>query len=245
MSEPLARVERPPAESFSGLRKLLVVFLVYSHESAPAEYRERCERYWRQVGEQLVNIEAKIGTARHVYHESVHQSGEEGLSFIEKLNPSSHGIASARCAAGAVLEAMEEQDLVAELSDWERFMMLGFSSRKVAELVSDLYSQARKKRNEHAMGVIDSTLGHDEVGVLFVREGHGLQFPQDVEVFSVVPPALDELHRWLRDEAHKATGGDDGTEDSVEGSVVDSVEEGAEDSAEDIVEEDASAPEVA
>jgi hypothetical protein len=229
VSEPLARVERPPAESFSGLRKLLVVFLVYSHDSAPVEYKERCERYWRQVGEQLLNLEAKIGTARHVYHESVHQSGEEGLSFIKSLNPFSHQLADARCAADAALEALEEQDLAAELRDWERFMMLGFSSSKVAELVSDLYSQALKKRNEHAVGVIDSTLGHDEVGLLFVREGHGLQFPQDVEVFSVVPPALDELHRWLRDESRKPTGGDDGTGGSVEGSG----------------EEDASAPEVA
>ena len=216
MSEPLARVERPPAENFSGRRKLLVVFLVYSHESAPAEYKERCERYWLQVGEQLGNLESKIGAVRHVYHESVHKTGEEGLSFIENLNPFSHQLTDVRCTADATLEALEEQDLAAEVGDWERFMMLGFLSRKVAELVSDLYSQALKKRNEHAVGVIDSTLGHDEVGLLFVREGHGLQFPQDMEVFSVVPPALDELHRWLRDEARKPAGGGDETEDSVE-----------------------------
>jgi len=205
VSEPLARVERPPAENFSGCRKLLVVFLVYSHESAPVEYKERCERYWSQVEEQLGKLESKIGAVRHVYHESVHNTGEEGLSFIENLNPFSHQLTDVRCTADATLEALEEQDLAAEVGDWERFMMLGFLSRKVAELVSDLYSQALKKRNEHAVGVIDSTLGHDEVGLLFVREGH-----------SVVPPALDELHRWLRDEARKPVGGGDETEGSVE-----------------------------
>ena len=26
-----------------------------------------------------------------------------------------------------------------------------------------------------------------------------VQFPVDIEVFSVAPPALDEIHRWLRD----------------------------------------------
>jgi hypothetical protein len=28
-----------------------------------------------------------------------------------------------------------------------------------------------------------------------------IQFPKDVEVFSVAPPALDEIHRWLRSRA--------------------------------------------
>ncbi|GAH60367.1 unnamed protein product, partial [marine sediment metagenome] len=34
-------------------------------------------------------------------------------------------------------------------------------------------------------------------------EGYKLQFPGDIEVFSVFPPALDEIHRWLRDRARK------------------------------------------
>jgi hypothetical protein len=27
-----------------------------------------------------------------------------------------------------------------------------------------------------------------------------VQFPEDVEVFSVAPPALDEIHRWQREQ---------------------------------------------
>jgi hypothetical protein len=34
-----------------------------------------------------------------------------------------------------------------------------------------------------------------------MREEHAVQFPGDVEVFSIFPPALDEIHRWLRDQA--------------------------------------------
>jgi hypothetical protein len=26
-----------------------------------------------------------------------------------------------------------------------------------------------------------------------------VQFAKDIEVFSVAPPALDDIHRWLRD----------------------------------------------
>ena len=31
-----------------------------------------------------------------------------------------------------------------------------------------------------------------------MREGHQLQFPSDIEVFYVAPPALDEIKRWSR-----------------------------------------------
>jgi hypothetical protein len=41
------------------------------------------------------------------------------------------------------------------------------------------------------------------VALLFIREGHLVQFPQDIEVFMVAPPALDEIHRWARDRAAK------------------------------------------
>ncbi len=203
MSEALGRVERPAADLFHSRRKLFVVFLVFTHDSAPEEYKERCERYWQQVGEHLGNLEAKTGVARHIYHESVYEQGEEGLSSIEKTHPFSYALAKARCVEGANLEAMEDRELAAELSDWERFMVMGFASSKVGELVRDLYTQALKKHNEHVVNAIDSTLGAAEAGILFIREGHGLQFPRDIEVFSVVPPALDELHRWLRDQSRR------------------------------------------
>jgi hypothetical protein len=41
-----------------------------------------------------------------------------------------------------------------------------------------------------------------------------VQFPGDVEVFSIFPPALDEIHRWLRDKAEM--GVDKLTEESKE-----------------------------
>ncbi len=203
MSETLGRVERPAADLYHSRRKLFMVFLVFTHESAPAEYRERCERYWHQVGEQLTNLESKTGAARHIYHESVHETGEAGLSLIEKVHPFSYALAKGRCDNGAILEALEEKEMAAELSDWERFMVMGFASSKVGDLVRDLYMQALKKHNDHVVNSIDATLGPGEAGILFIREGHGLQFPQDIEVFSVVPPALDELHRWLRDQSRK------------------------------------------
>ncbi len=203
MSETLGRVEKPAADSFRDRRKLLVVFLVYPYEDAPDGYAERCERYWNQVGEQVRSLEARLGPVKHVYHESVYEAGDKGLELLEQLNRYSHQVSRACADSGATFEALEEREIAAELSDLGRFMMFGFASNRIGQLVRDLHSQAEKKRKEHVTGVIDSTLESDDVGLLFASERHGLQFPSDIEVFSVVPPALDELHRWLRDEAEK------------------------------------------
>jgi hypothetical protein len=34
-------------------------------------------------------------------------------------------------------------------------------------------------------------------------EGHALHFPEDIQVFYIAPPALDEIRRWLRDQEAK------------------------------------------
>jgi hypothetical protein len=79
--------------------------------------------------------------------------------------------------------------------------MLGFMSDKVASKVSEFYVEAARKRNEFMARRISETLKDDEAGLLFIREGHSVQFSADIEVFSIFPPALDEMKRWLRDQA--------------------------------------------
>ena len=199
MAEELGKIERPSTESFKGDRKLYLVPLLFASKDAPAEYLERFELYWQQVNEQIVNQEAKIGKVRRVYHESIALSGEEGLEILKKLNPASFQVTSEKCQVGAVLEATEEAELANECMDWERCMLLGFLSRKAAEHVAELYRESSKKRYEHIARRIDETLEANEVAVLFIREGHQVQFPQDIEVFMVAPPALDAIHRWLRE----------------------------------------------
>ena len=135
----------------------------------------------------------------HIYHESIVLAGEDGLKATEKLNPSGCHIAREKCHSGAVFEATEDKELADESLDWERSLLMGFISQKVAEMVSQFYIEALKKRYEHVAGRIDETLKADEAGVLFIREGHMVQFPKDIEVFSVAPPALDEIHRWQRE----------------------------------------------
>lgn len=201
MSEQLGKIEKPEAAQFKQKRKLYVIPLIFCSDQAPPEYREKYEIFWAQVGQHLSKLEEKIGKVSHIYHESISLSGEEGLKVMSKLNPSSHQIAGDRQKSGAALEATENKELAAESADWERFILIGFFSQRVADLATELYVETTHKRYEHISKQIDTTLKPDEVGLLFIREGHYVQFPPDVEVFSVSPPALDDIHRWQRESA--------------------------------------------
>ena len=201
MSEQLGKIEKPEAEQFHGKRKLLLVTLVFPEEDAPLEYVEKLNRYWEQISQHIANLEAKIGKVCHVYHESVFEGKEAGLATLEKLSPDSYLFVKSKCEGGAILQATEDRDLMAETMDWERFILTGFISQKVASQVTESYFQAIKRRYEHIKQAIEKSLKANEVGLLLIREGHQVQFPPDVEVFLVAPPALDELRRWQRERA--------------------------------------------
>jgi hypothetical protein len=201
MPEQLGKIERLEVERFKQGKKLYLVPLVYSGEEAPDEYKEKCSRYWQQVAEQLTNLASKIGRVNRVYHESIFQSGENGMKAMERLNPSSYQIAKTQCDNSTIFETIEEKELFEEVMDWQRCLMVGFISDKVASKVSEFYVEAAKKRNEFMAKKISETLKDDEAGLLFIREEHSVQFPSDIEVFSIFPPTLDEIHRWYRNQA--------------------------------------------
>jgi hypothetical protein len=52
---------------------------------------------------------------------------------------------------------------------------------------------------------------------LIMRENHQIQFPPDIQIFYVAPPALDEINRWLRDrEARTEESTDTGEDKSAD-----------------------------
>ena len=198
MAEELGKIEKLDIEQF-GLRKLYVVPLLFSGSDAPADYKEKLEKYWREVNEQIANQEVKVGQIKRIYHESMSAGGAEGLKIIAEINPLSHLIAKDKFESGAVFEATELAELADECIDWERCLLMGLYSRKALEMVSEAYEKCSVKRFEYIGRRIDETLQKGEAAILFIREGQRVHFAKDIEVFNVAPPALDDIHRWLRD----------------------------------------------
>lgn len=203
MAQELGKIERPTAESFEGTRKIFLIPLVYAPAEPPADYLGVLERYWAGVGNQLRRLVERTGPLRHVYHDAVFQEGDAGQVTIERLNPRGNALIGEYIQAGARVEAFEDQEVLAELVDWERVLMLPLSSRKVADLATNGYREATRRRREVLAQRIDQTLKPGESGLLLTPEEHGIQFPRDIQVFYIAPPALDEIHRWLRDEEQR------------------------------------------
>lgn len=203
MSEELGKIEKPLVEEFKKGRRLYFVPLIYCGKEPPDEYLEKSNRYWNQVEDKLSALELRLGKVGKIYHELIPTRGEEGIKAIRELNEKSYEVIRNRLDKGAQLEATEEGELLAELMDWSRCLAIGLQSQKVFTTAYQSYTEISKKRNEHISHHIDITLEEDEIGMLFMREGHEVQFPEDIQVFYIAPPALDEIRRWLRDQGGK------------------------------------------
>lgn len=203
MSEELGKIEKPPLEKFRKGRRLYFVPLIYCGRESTTEYLEKFNRYWNQVEDKMSALEMKLGKVARIYHELVPAGGEQGIKAVKEINDKSYEIIKNRLDKGAQLESAEEGELLTELMDWSRCLAVGLQSQKAFTTVYQSYTEISKKRNEHIAHQIDETLKADEIGILFMREGHQVQFPEDIQVFYIAPPALDEIRRWLRDQEAK------------------------------------------
>ncbi|MFC1971422.1 hypothetical protein ACFLV0_05825 [Chloroflexota bacterium] len=198
MVDELGKIEKPPVEVFKKGRKLYFIPLVYCGEGPPEDYLEIYNNYWEQVEKQLSDLELKLGKVNRTYHELISTAGEEGSNTIKDLNDRSYKIIQTCLDRGAQFEAVEDNDLLTEFMDWSRCLIIGLQNQKVISRVYESYSEVSDKRHKYISASIDGTLDTDETGILLMRENHQVQFPSDIQVFYIAPPALDEIKRWLR-----------------------------------------------
>ena len=198
----LGRVERPPVDRFLGKRRLLLVPLMFAPPTEPdgelSDGQAVYDRYWEQVHTQIDALASGLGGLHHIYHESLVEGGDAGLGYLQMAYRRAHPMIQVRCHAGATLEATEDLDLITETLDLQRCLMIPFTNDSVAARIQDWLAESTRARYEYIGRQIDQTLQSDETGLLLINERHQVQFPTDIEVFYVAPPALDEYRRWLQ-----------------------------------------------
>ena len=156
------------------------------------------QSYWDQMQTQVTSLQSALGGLNHLYHESLTLGGDEGLEQLEVRDQRSHGFIATKCGDGAMLQATESAELLAENLDLQRCLMMPLASEKVALQLQEWFTSNNRERYEHISRQIDETLGPSQVGLLLISERHQVQFPEDIEVFYIAPPALDEFRRWLQ-----------------------------------------------
>lgn len=203
MSEELGKIERPEAGGFKKGRKLYFVPLVFSPMEPDEKFQILFNRYWDEAAAHLKSLQEKLAPAKKIYHELIAEEGENALKLIERMNSGSFRIVKEDVAKGGAIVAVEDAELLEEFMDWGRCLATGLQSRTVFNLAYESYVKAQEKRNEYIAKKVESTLASDEAGIFIMREGHHVQFPDDIQVFYVSPPALDEIRRWEREMTEK------------------------------------------
>ena len=201
MAEELTRITRPAAGNYQGKRKLLLAPLIHlpvPPDAIPPEGAEIMVRYWEQVDVQVRAVQNALGSVSRVYHENTPEGGADGLGYLEASGQSSHAIVKSLTEDGATLESTESMEIMAESLDLQRCLMQPLMSPAVANRLQEWFTEATRRRYEFIAEAINSTLPEDETGLLLINERHQVQFPSDLEVIYVAPPALDEFRRWLQ-----------------------------------------------
>ena len=199
MTQQLSQIPRPRASSYEGKKNLFLVPNYIAAPGLPQEAQELIEKYWSDVRDSIGNLERSLGTVSRVYHEMICAEGDEGLQHLDVLNPTACTLVRAMCQSTAAMRSLEDAELVAEHSDWQRILSMGPASQKVLQASIEGYQATLAGRYQSIADRIANDLAEDECAVLFIREDHHLQFPSDVQVFYVAPPSLDTLKRYLED----------------------------------------------
>ena len=201
MTEELGKIEKPEAGDIINQRKLYVIPLVYSLPGAPDGYASRLGAYWSAVDQHLNSLEAKAGIVKKVFHEGISFSGDPGVDQLKQTNLPAYPFINTRLQSGAVLEALDDDDLFMQVLDWGRIAQTGFSSQKVADTVQEAYTTAVETRLKHIANTLDEKLGPGEAGVVVISSLRDIKTPSDIEIFNIMPPELDALSRWIQETA--------------------------------------------
>ena len=178
---------------FDGKKKLFLVPLIPMANLVLEKDKDLFDRHWNEISQQIDNLEVGLGSVRHVFHEMVHEEGDKGMELLKSVSPGSAMVVDKLVKSGANLEALEDPDILMEMTDWQRCLSIGLVSKKVFELASGNLQDLAEKRNLSITEAVSNKIDAVNTGILFISEGHTVQFPSDIQVFYVSPPSSNQL----------------------------------------------------
>ena len=199
MTQPLGQIKKPSQSLYTNKRKLLLVpnFLLPGNTE---EQKKILGQYWQDLIEPIQNLEKSLEKISHIYHELLYLDQENWLTAISNINPHGHSLVETLVREGAQLEITEDRELLAESTDWQRCLSIGLVSQSVITQATEGFQKTTKLRYESIANTIDKTLKENETGILFISEGHAIQFPSDIEVFYVTPPSVENVKNFIQEE---------------------------------------------
>jgi hypothetical protein len=193
----LGKVEKPSVEKFLGKKKLFCVNQVYIGEK-DEEFRKLLDRYWTEIDEHLRRLEV-AGRIKKIFLEGLVKDDEENISSIKDINENLYNLLRKRIDEGGKVVPIEEEGIFSAFVDLRNCLFI-VRSKEVYEKLYVYYKEVAEKRFEAIKRKIVEAIEEGESALLIMDEHlRGLiQFPEEFELFLVVPPSYDEIVKYFR-----------------------------------------------
>ena len=195
MSEELGKISKPQADNIQLKRKLYLVQNIQNYFPDNNEFEVLLNEYWESISEQLDNLEKTAGSINKIYVEGIYQDFEIASKLLEENNKWCLDTILPRLKSGSKFEKIEEENNYKELIDWTRIAQMGFVSENVKEITEKNYTEIINSRSKIIQNEIDK-LQNGEAALFLISSGSH-KFPEDIEIFNVIPPSLDKMNRWI------------------------------------------------
>ena len=195
MSEELGKISKPQADNVQLKRKLYLVQNIQNYFPDNSEFEVLLNEYWESISEQLDNLEKTAGSINKIYVEGIYQDYEIASKLLEENNKWCLNTISPRIKSGAEFGKIEDEGNYKELIDWTRIAQMGFVSENVKEITEKNYTEIINSRSKIIQDEIDK-LKNGEAALFLISSGSH-KFPEDIEIFNVIPPSLDKMNRWI------------------------------------------------
>ena len=215
MSEELGKISKPQAENVQLKRKLYLVQNIQNYFPDNNEFETLLSEYWESISDQLDNLEKTAGNITKVYIEGMYQDYDVASKLLEENNKWCFETISSRINTGSEYGKIEEENNYKELIDWTRIAQLGFISENVKEITEKNYTSIINARTKIIHDEINKMKNGD--AALFIISSGSHKFPEDLEVFNVIPPTLDKMNRWITENQKGIQQENDNQRDQEEG----------------------------
>ena len=195
MSEELGKISKPQADNVQLKRKLYLVQNIQNYFPDNSEFEVLLNEYWESISEQLDNLEKTAGSINKIYVEGIYQDYEIASKLLEENNKWCLNTISPRIKSGAEFGKIEDEGNYKELIDWTRIAQMGFVSENVKEITEKNYTEIINSRSKIIQDEVDK-LQNGEAALFLISSGSH-KFPEDIEIFNVIPPSLDKMNRWI------------------------------------------------
>jgi|TARA_B000000532_G_scaffold236899_1_gene223663 hypothetical protein len=195
MSEEIGKISKPQADNVQLKRKLYLVQNIQNYFPGNKDFEDLLLEYWNSISDQLDNLEKTAGTINYIYIEGMYQEYDVASKLLNENNKWCLNTIDSRIKSGSNYKKIEDENNYKELIDWTRIAQLGFVSENAKEVTEKNYTNIITER---------SKIIHDELNglnegeaALFIISSGSHKFPDDMEIFNVIPPSLDKMNRWI------------------------------------------------